>query len=314
MSAIIFPGQGSQYLGMAKDFCDNFESSRKVIEEIEDSISINVRSIMFEDKDNLLNITNYTQICLFAASLSIFKAIDSIINIKDIGIDTMLGHSLGEYSSLVASNKLDVKECSKLLVLRGNLMNSALEPNYSGMAALIGLNCLKVEEIIKNEKLPIEIGNDNSHIQVVISGLNSDIDKCQNVFITNGVKKFIKLNVSAAFHSQHMIKAQNKLCEEIEKLELMNSDINIISNYDGILHKEINEIKHCLKNQMANRVRWTESILNLKKLNKNIIIEIGPGKVLSGLIKRIENTFEIISIDNVSDLSKIEKINYVKKQ
>ena len=306
MTAVIFPGQGSQFLGMAKDFNDNFDIARSIFTEIEDSCSLNVRDIIFNDSNNLLNQTNYTQISIFAASLAMYKTFESEFLDDKININYMLGHSLGEYSALACSNIVNIADCAKLLKIRGELMNTAVEPNKSGMAALIGLDCSEIENIIKNQKLNVEIANDNSPMQIVISGLNEFIKEYENIFLSNNVKKFVKLNVSAAFHSKLMHDAQVKLNKYINEVQFNISNISIISNFNGTINNDIKDIIHCLKNQMSNRVRWTESINNLEKAGENKIIEIGPGKILSGLIKRISKSFDIISIENISDLKSFE--------
>ena len=186
-------------------------------------------------------------------------------------------------------------------------MNSAVEPNSTSMAALIGLNCDKIEDVIKKNNLEIEIANDNSPGQVVVSGLDKDIINSEKIFVSEGIKKFVKLNVSAAFHSKFMTDAQEKLNLEIDKVKFIDPICSIISNYDASVNATSKNIINNLKLQMSNRVRWTESILELEKNEENIIVEIGPGKVLSGLIKRISRNFDIISINNIEDL---EKLNY----
>ena len=306
MTAVIFPGQGSQFLGMAKDFNDNFDIARSIFTEIEDSCSLNVRDIIFNDSNNLLNQTNYTQISIFAASLAMYKTFESEFLDDKININYMLGHSLGEYSALACSNIVNIADCAKLLKIRGELMNTSVEPNKSGMAALIGLDCSEIENIIKNQKLNVEIANDNSPMQIVISGLNEFIKEYENIFLSNNVKKFVKLNVSAAFHSKLMHDAQVKLNQYINEVQFNISNISIISNFNGTINNDIKDIIDCLKNQMSNRVRWTESIKNLEKAGENKIIEIGPGKILSGLIKRISKSFDITSIENISDLKSFE--------
>ena len=302
MTALLFPGQGSQFVGMAKDFNDNFKIASFIFEEIEDACSLNLREIIFQDSNNLLNQTNYTQVSIFASSLSIFKTLETEF---DINIKYMLGHSLGEYTALACSNILSISDSAKLLKIRGNLMNSAIEPNKSGMVALIGINCTKIEKIIQDKNLNLEIANDNSPIQIVVSGLIEDINKSENDFLSNGVKKFIKLNVSAAFHSNFMKDAQEKLNYYIDNTNFNESNISIISNFNASINRNIDDIVHCLKNQMANRVRWTESTKTLDNTKEKKIIEIGPGKILSGLIKRISNTFDIISIDKIDDLKQL---------
>ena len=183
-------------------------------------------------------------------------------------------------------------------------MNSAIKPNFSGMAAIIGKNADFVTNLIKNNNLNIQIANDNSPMQVVISGLMTDIEIAEKIFISNGVKRYLKLNVSAAFHSKYMLEAQSKLNDEINKITFSSAKIPIISNYNAALNLDTKVIMNSLKNQMANKVRWTESIQTLEKTQESELIEIGPGKVLSGLISRITKKFDIKSIDKINDLEK----------
>ncbi len=302
MTTYIFPGQGSQFIGMSRDFYENFKIAKNIFDEISDYTGINLKKIIFDDDDNKLNITNFTQISIFTASLSIFKTIKSEKGISLSDIDTMLGHSLGEYSALACSEKINLKESSLILKKRGELMNNAVEPNKSGMAALIGLNSNEVEEIISQNKLNLEIANDNSPMQIVISGDILELENSKKIFISNKVKKFIKLNVSSAFHSKYMLDAQIKLNEDIERLNFVSNKINIISNYSAKVSNDNKEIINSLKNQMANRVRWTESIKTLITLGEKNIVEIGPNKVLSGLIHRISKDFNIKSISTVSEI------------
>ena len=184
-------------------------------------------------------------------------------------------------------------------------MNDAVGINETGMAALIGCDSNQIYEIINKNKIDLEIANDNSPLQIVVSGKNSEIDKSKEIFLNNNIKRFVKLNVSAAFHSKFMNNAQEALAFEIDKLKFHKNSINIISNYTADISSDNSIIKKALKNQMANKVRWTESIKKLEKIGEKKIIEIGPSNVLSGLIKRISNTFDIISISNISDIKKI---------
>ena len=302
MTAILFPGQGSQYIGMSEDFYNNFLNSKLVFEEVEDSTSIDVKKIIFKDPLNQLNLTNYTQLCIFTASYSIFRVIETEFDLKNMNVNTMLGHSLGEYSALASSYKITLSDCAKLLKLRGDLMHRAINPNESGMAALIGLDSISIQNIIDEVNLDVQIANDNSPIQVVISGMINNIDKSRDIFLKNGVKKFVKLNVSAAFHSNLMLEAQNIMRKYIDETIFSDSSISIISNFSSKISNNSETIKDSLINQMANKVRWKESINELEINNEKNLIEIGPGKVLSGLVKRISSSFEIISIDQVKDL------------
>ena len=304
MTAIIFPGQGSQYLNMSMDFNESFEVANKVFQEIEDSTKINIRQIISKNQSDNLNQTNFTQISIFAASMAIYKTLLNQIGQEILNPKFLLGHSLGEYSALVANNSMNIAQASILIKRRGELMHSSIEPNISGMAAIIGKNASSVDEIIKKNNLDVVIANDNSPKQVVVSGLIEAINNSENVFSQNGVKKYIKLNVSAAFHSKFMNDAQNKLNDEIDKISFKNKIIPIISNYDANINSEIDKVIFALKNQMSNKVNWTKSIKTLEGTDIDQIIEIGPGKVLSGLISRITNKFDIKSIDKIKDLEK----------
>ena len=162
MTSIVYPGQGSQYLGMSKDFYQNFDSAKKLFQSVEDYTKINITDIIFENKSNLLDITQYTQLAIFCSSLSIFTVLKEEIDLNKLNLKFMLGHSLGEYSALASSNVLSVKDCANLLKMRGELMHNAYEANQSGMAAIIGKDCLSIENIIAMKNLPFQIANDNS--------------------------------------------------------------------------------------------------------------------------------------------------------
>ena len=304
MTAIVFPGQGSQYLNMSMDFNDNFDVAKKVFQEIEDSTQINIRKIIAENPSDNLNQTKYTQISIFSASMAIYKSLLNEVGNEIIKPNIFLGHSLGEYSALAAGNFINIADASKLIKKRGELMHSSIKPNVSGMAAIIGKNAVFIDDLIKKNNLKLVIANDNSPMQVVVSGLIEDIISSERLFSENGVKRYVKLNVSAAFHSNFMNDAQRELINVIDKINFKNSNLPIISNYDSKINSNIESIIFALKNQMANRVRWTESIIKLEETDTTQIIEIGPGKVLSGLIARITKKFDIKSIDKIEDLKK----------
>lgn len=303
MSVIMFPGQGSQYSGMAMDFNENFNFSKKIFEEIEDYTKLNIRNILSDTNKDKLNQTIYTQISIFAASTVIYKTLINEIGLDKINPKIVLGHSLGEYTALVANNVLNVFEASILIKKRGELMNSAIKPNTSGMAVIIGKNSEFVEDLIKSNNLNIQIANDNSPMQVVVSGLIEDINIAEDLFLSQGAKRYLKLNVSAAFHSKYMIHAQNNLNNEIKKTKFMSTKIPVISNFNASINYNLEDIIFALSNQMANQVKWTESIKTLEETEETELIEIGPGKVLSGLVSRISKKFDIKSVDKIGDLN-----------
>ena len=305
MTTIIFPGQGSQFLEMSKDFYDNFKPAKETFEFIEDITKINIKQIIFQNPSDLLNQTQYTQLAIFCASISIFNTFKSECNLDKFQLKYMLGHSLGEYTALTAAGILSMSDCCKLLKIRGELMQNAYKPNESGMAALIGLDCKSVQDIINNEKIDLEIANDNSPMQIVISGKKDSIVKSEKIFKDKGVKRFVLLNVSAAFHSHFMLDAEIKMNKYINNVNFNKPLLSIISNYDAEISDDVNKISNNLSKQMSNRVRWVESIKNLKKHKEEKLIEIGPGKVLSGLVKRISNNFQIYNLEFVNDIEKI---------
>ena len=310
MTTLIFPGQGSQFVGMAKDFCEEFAIARETFEIIENSVNIDLRDIIFNNKSDLLNITKYTQLAIFSTSMSIYNVLKNEINIDKISINYTLGHSLGEYSALTASKVISLEECSKLLKIRGELMQNAYKENMSGMAAVIGLNCINIEKIIADNNLQVEVANDNSPLQVVISGTKEDLLKAESIITENGAKKYIYLNVSSAFHSRLMKNAETMMKSFLNKVNFKDSSYFIISNFSAQESRDSKIIFNNLSKQMSNKVRWTESIKRLENLNENKIIEIGPGKVLSGLIKRISNKFTLFNVNSIDDLYNFTEPTY----
>ena len=306
MTVIVFPGQGSQFVEMGKDFYDSFQEVKDTFNIISEVSKIDIKDIIFNNPSDLLNQTQFTQISIFAVSISLFQVLKKHLDISNLKINFMLGHSLGEYSALCAANFFTIKDCAYLLKNRGELMQNAYEPNKSTMAAIIGIDCIKAEKIIKENNLEIEIANDNSPIQIVISGKKEKILNSESLFKDYGAIKFILLNVSAAFHSNLMLNAQKEMNKFIDHISFNESNINIISNFSAQHSNDISIIKKNLSNQMSNKVRWVESINLLENLKEKNIIEIGPGKILSGLIKRINKKFNIMNFNKISDIETIK--------
>ena len=310
MTTLVFPGQGSQFVGMSKDFYNNFISAREIFNRIENTTDINIKDIIFENRDNFLNITKYTQLSVFTASMAIFEVFKELFRKTDLylNINYVLGHSLGEYSALVASNTVSLEDCSKLLKIRGELMQDAYPENQSGMAAVLGLNCKDGELIIQDFSLKIEVANDNAPGQVVISGIIDDINKAKEILVLNGAKKIVYLNVSAAFHSRLMKIAEEKMQHELSSINFVNSIYFIVSNFSAGASKDKNVIFDNLSRQMSNKVKWTESIKLLENINERNIVEIGPGKILTGLIRRISSKFTIYNFNNIKDIEVLNNV------
>ena len=303
MTTLVFPGQGSQYLGMAKDFYDNYTTAKETFDLVEDTTGIKIKEITFNDNNGLINITKYTQLCIFTASMAIFNVFAELFNnSKLFNINFVLGHSLGEYSALTASKFISLKDCSTLLKIRGELMQNAYAENKSGMAAIIGLDAISLENIIIDNSLNIEIANDNAPEQVVISGIMDELKLSEKILYKNGAKKIVYLNVSAAFHSKIMQNAEKKMNKSFTEIKFNDPLYSVISNYTGKGSKDKSTIYKNLSSQMSNRVKWIDSIKFIISNDEKNIIEIGPGKTLTGIIKRISKDFKHFNINELKDI------------
>ena len=311
MFAVIFPGQGSQTLGMAKDFYDNFPKVRKIFDEVSDASSIDINNIIFKDEKNQLNITEFTQICIYCVSISIFSTVKEVYGEKfNNKISFMAGHSLGEYTSICASEVLEIYECSRLLKSRGKYMQDSYPENQSGMLAVIGLDIERIEKILEEEKNAqlFEIANHNGLNQVVISLKKENFEKVSTILSNNGAKKTVPLNVSAGFHSHFMNKASLSMNKEIDNINFSNSKYPIVSNFKGIAFQKSSDISYNLKQQMVNRVKWVDTIKFFENNKVNNIIEIGPNKVLNNLNKRISNNFTFNNVSNIKELDDLKNV------
>ena len=311
MFAVIFPGQGSQSLGMAKDFYDTFPTVKKIFEDVKKTSHIDINNIIFEDRANQLNITEFTQICIFCVSISIFSIIKEIYRDRFCNkISFMAGHSLGEYTALTASEVIKIDECSKLLKLRGKYMQNSYPENESVMLAIIGLSIEKIESILQKmeNKRIFEVANHNGISQVVLSLKKDNISEVSTTLNNNGAKKIIQLNVSAGFHSSFMELASRNMTEEIDKLLFDDSKYPIVSNYNADATQKSSDILYNLKQQMTNKVRWVDIVKFFEKNNVKNIIEIGPNKVLNGLNKRISNNFTFTNVSNIKELDDLKNV------
>ena len=306
MTTIVFPGQGSQFIRMGKEFYDNFLVSKEILQLIEDAVDLNLKKIIFEENDKL-NLTEYTQISIFSVSMMIFQFFnENFIKKNNLKIKYVLGHSLGEYSAFAASEVFKIDECSKLLKIRGRLMQNADPTNQSGMAAIIGMNCDKVEEILRLENSSVNVANDNAPGQVVISGKLNEIKKIENILSKKGAKKIVYLNVSSAFHSSLMNIAENEMLESLKQIKFHDPIYSIISNYSGNVSENKDLLFTNLSKQISNKVKWLDSIKFLENNKVDKIIEIGPGKVLTGIIKRISKDFKLFNLNDLKDINIIE--------
>ena len=304
MFSVVFPGQGSQKLGMAKEFFEKFELVKKLFNEADEILNLPISKIIFEGSESELNLTENTQPAIFLTSYSIFKVMHKEFGINLKNAQFIAGHSLGEYSALCCYDALSFQETLKILKKRGKSMQDAVPPNQGGMLAVLGSEIKIVEDIIKTKHNNCFIANDNSPQQIVVSGLKKNLDLFSEDLNKSKIKN-IKLNVSAPFHCNLMKSATENMREEINNLDIKELKNPIISNYSAKPSLNGNDIKKLLILQIEGRVRWLESVEFMINQGTKNFIEIGPGKVLSGLVKRINKNINMISINSEDDIKKI---------
>jgi [acyl-carrier-protein] S-malonyltransferase len=303
MFSVIFPGQGSQMVGMGKEFYDKFDLVKNLFKEADDTLNFSISKLIFEGPKEELDLTINTQPAIFIISYSIYNVINKEFNIDLSKAKYFAGHSLGEYSALSCAGYLGFSDTLKILRIRGDAMQNSVPKGQGGMVAVLGSTVETIEKILKeNEKnFSVQIANDNSEGQIVLSGKVKDLDKLIKVLKENSIKN-IKLPVSAPFHCSLMSKATNIMNDELNKLNFTEGKNKLISNINAKEIVNTDELKDLLIKQIENRVRWRESVINMVNNDVNHFIEIGPGKVLSGLVKRINKEVKIDTINNQGDI------------
>ena len=306
MFSVIFPGQGSQIVGMGKEFFDKYKLVKNLFEEADDVLGISLSKIIFEGPKEELDLTINTQPAIFLVSYSIYNVIKEEFNINLNEAKYFAGHSLGEYSALSSAGYLSFSETIKLLRIRGEAMQNAVPKGEGGMIVVLGSTVENIENILEENKKNFisEIANDNSNGQIVLSGKNDDLNKLTEVLKLNNIKN-MKLPVSAPFHCKLMNNATDIMKKKIEKVVFQDSKNVLISNVTAGEISDKDELKKLLISQIESRVRWRESIINMIDKNIDHFIEIGPGKVLSGLIKRIDKNVKINTINSQDDIKNL---------
>jgi len=306
MFSVIFPGQGSQSIGMGKEFYDKYQLVKDLFKEANECLNFNISKLILEGPKNDLDLTVITQPAIFLVSYSIFQVIVKEHNIQLHNGSFYAGHSLGEYSALACSGYLDFSDTIRTLKLRGEAMQNAVPAGLGGMVAILGTTTEKIENILNENKdtFKAEIANDNSEGQIVVSGKLDDLKKMMEFLKENSIKN-IQLPVSAPFHSSLMKEATENMKNHIEKLHIKTGKNSLISNVTAEPVKETSLIKDLLIKQIENRVRWRESVMKMIDKKVDEFNEIGPGKVLSGLIKRIEKNAKSLSINSEEDIKNI---------
>ena len=307
MFSVIFPGQGSQIVGMGKEFLKKYDLVKKLFEEADDVLKFSLSKLILDGPKEDLDLTINTQPAIFLISYSIFNVIKKEFNIDLNKAKYFAGHSLGEYTALSCAGYLGFSDTIKLLRTRGDAMQNAVPNGEGGMVAILGSTIGEVENILRNyqNKFDVQIANDNSDGQIVLSGKNNDLDETIQILKLNKIKN-VKLPVSAPFHCKLMTKATEIMKKEIENANFQNGNNILISNVSAEEIFDKTELKKLLIDQIENKVRWRESVVNM--INKNVtqFIEIGPGKVLSGLIKRINKNVRINTINDERDIKELK--------
>jgi len=303
MFSVIFPGQGSQMVGMGKEFYDKFDLVKNLFKEADDALNFSMSKLIIEGPKEELDLTANTQPAIFLISYSIYSVIRKEFNIDLSKAKYFAGHSLGEYSALSCAGYLNFSETIKILRIRGDAMQNSVPKGEGGMVAVLGSKVEIIEKILKDneQNLTAQIANDNSEGQIVLSGKTDDLDKLILILKENSIKN-IKLPVSAPFHCNLMNKATNIMNDELNKLKFNEGENKLISNVTANEISNTIELKELLVKQIENRVRWRESVINMINSDVNHFIEIGPGKILSGLVKRISKEVKIDTINNQGDI------------
>ena len=306
MFSVIFPGQGSQLVGMGKELHEKHSLVQKLFKEADETLGYSLSEIILNGPREDLDLTENTQPAIFLLSYSIFKLAKDEFNIPLDKANYFAGHSLGEYSALASAGALSFSETLKILKIRGKSMQSAVPKGEGGMVAVLGSKIENLENIINENKKKYEcyIANDNSEGQIVVSGRLADLEELMKDLKSNNIKN-IKLPVSAPFHCKLMNKATQVMTEEIAKLDFKNFENGFISNVTAKEISDSSELKNLLVKNLESRVRWRESVLLMANKGINQFIEIGPGKVLSGLIKRIDRNLKVSAINTEEDIKQI---------
>ena len=306
MFSVIFPGQGSQLVGMGQEFYEKYDLVKKLFKEADEILQSPLSKLILEGPKNELDLTVNTQPAIFLVSYSVFNIVKNEFNIDLSKARYFAGHSLGEYSALCSAGYLNFEDTIRILKIRGEAMQNAVPKGEGGMVAVLASTVEIVEKILKKNEneFNIQIANDNSDGQLVLSGKTNDLEKLMVVLKSNNIKN-IKLPVSAPFHCSLMNKATNIMSSEISKLNFQESHIKLVSNVTANEIRNVDELKELLIKQIENRVRWRETVINMVNSGVNQFIEIGPGKVLSGLVKRINKEVKINTINNLDDIKSL---------
>ena len=312
--AFIFPGQGSQVVGMGLELYKNHLKAKEVFDAVDEALNQNLSKIIFYGDEEQLKLTSNTQPALMAVSIAMVRVLENELGKKLTEFtEIVLGHSLGEYTSLCSIDSLDISSASKLLRIRGDAMQNSVKNVETRMVAVIGLELEIIEDLLRNFKeekeFLCEIANDNCPGQVILSGFRKSIDEFSEILKSSGARSIIDLQVSAPFHCSLMKPAADVMSEAFKNVSIKRPVIKFINNVSAEFIDEPDEIKKKLIEQVYKRVRWRESIIRVSKSEIDKIIEIGSGKVLTGLNKRMKINKEFFNMSTISDIESFIKLH-----
>ena len=300
-TAFVFPGQGAQFVGMGKDIYENNEKAREEFDKIFSSLSFDLKTAMFEGPEELLKKTKYTQPAIVAMSL----VLEKLVREKGIIPDFVAGHSVGEYAAFGSGGFLTLSDAVKLTAFRGETMNEIAEAVNGGMAAVLGMDADKIEEVLKTVEGTVEAVNFNEPKQTVIAGEKDAIERACAALKVAGAKRAMALAVSGPFHSSLMKPAGEKLRDEAEKYDFREGTAKLVANTTAEFISTPEEIKAEIYAQSFGPVKWVDTVKKLKDNGVDTIYEIGPGKVLAGLIKKIDKEIKVININSLADIENL---------
>ena len=313
MSSLLFPGQGSQVVGMGSEFYNNFDLVKTIFTQADDKLNFPISKIILEGPTDLLQLTKNTQPAILTVSYSIFKVLKDEFDFDTKLIKFLAGHSLGEYSALVSSESLNFEDALFLLNERGKAMQEAVPIGEGSMIAVLGLKIDEIKELLKNRmegKDICEVANDNADGQVIISGKKTTVDELQK-FLKDKKIKCIPLKVSAPFHCSLMRPAAESMSSKINSVKFKSPSFKIVNNVTANIEIDPDKIKKLLIEQIFSTVKWRESLIKMSKSGENTFIEIGPGKALTGMVKRTIKGANCFSINSIEDIKNLK--NELKK-